>query len=112
MSPLDNAAPQTQTQPVLARVAELARGTYRAELPEDVVHGAKRCLIDWLGVAIAGMNETPTRKLRAALKAGHTDNGSAYARALTLGTASHALDYDDTDYINLIHVSSTLFPAL
>jgi 2-methylcitrate dehydratase PrpD len=101
-------------QAPLLVLAEKALGTFCGPVPDEAAHAAKRCLIDWLGVVIAGAREEPTRLLRAALeKAGGTDpRRSPFFNALMLGTASHALDYDDTDYINLIHVSSTLFPAL
>ena len=106
---------------VLYRIAELATQGVGAAPPAEVRDAARRCLIDWLGVAIAGWDEPPATKLRLAL--GVADPARAFASAfdpaiaadhaaLALATASHALDYDDTDYVNLIHVSSTLFPGL
>lgn len=106
---------------VLHAIALLAAQTVAAPVPAAVRHAARRCLIDWLGVAIAGWHEPPALKLRQAL--GSTGASARFDSAfdiaipadhaaLVLGTASHALDYDDTDCVNLIHVSSTLFPAL
>lgn len=98
----------------LAVLADRATGTFQGQVPGEALHAAKRCLIDWLGVAIAGANEEPTRRLHVTLRrmGGLEPRRSPFFKALLLGTASHALDYDDTDYVNLIHVSSTLFPAL
>lgn len=119
LSPAASAA--TPDPGVLHGIGELASATARTAPLEDVRHAARRCLVDWLGVAIAGWDEPPAAKLREAL--GLTDAAGGLGgvfrpgvpadhAALVLGTASHALDYDDTDYVNLIHVSSTLFPAL
>lgn len=98
----------------LAVLADRALATFQGPVPDEALHAARRCLIDWLGVAIAGAREEPARLLRTALEkaSGVDPRRSPFFTALMLGTASHALDYDDTDYINLIHVSSTLFPAL
>ena len=106
---------------VLHGIGELASATARTAPPEEVRHAVRRCLVDWLGVAIAGWDEPPAARLRLALALPEAPGGFAGAFrpglpadhvALVLGTASHALDYDDTDHVNLIHVSSTLLPAL
>ena len=119
---LSPAAPAATPDPgVLQVIGELASATARTAPPEEVRHAARRCLVDWLGVAIAGWDEPPAARLRLALGRPEAPAGFAGAfrpglpadhAALVLGTASHALDYDDTDHVNLIHVSSTLFPAL
>jgi 2-methylcitrate dehydratase PrpD len=124
LSPLTGVA----TTGTLTQVASLATDTLARPAPPEVRHASRRCLIDWLGVAIAGWSEPPARTLREVLlpssvaKADDALDAPDFAAllstvspdqaALVLGTASHALDYDDTDYVNLIHVSSTLFPAL
>jgi 2-methylcitrate dehydratase PrpD len=114
---------------VLLQVAHLAQDSARAASSPEVLHASRRCLIDWLGVAMAGWDEPPARKLRAALGMAQGTHDArrgaqpAFTQALAaawpadhlavaLGTASHALDFDDTDYVNLIHISSTLFPSL
>jgi len=107
--------------PVLHQIAELALDTADTQMPDDVASAARRCLIDWLGVAIAGTYEPATAKVRAAFDIAVPNRGgtrlvprsaTTEQAALMLGVAGHALDYDDTEYVNLIHVSSTLFPAL
>jgi 2-methylcitrate dehydratase PrpD len=104
-----------------AIIAANAYADHSRDLPGPVRLAAVRCLVDWFGLAVAGLREEPTRMVLAAL---HHETGAApvvglpdillpgVSAALVMGTASHVLDYDDTDYINLIHVSSTLFPAL
>lgn len=104
----------------LATLARLAHDDACRAHDSVVRHAARRCLLDWLGVAIAGWDEAPARAVRALF--GLTSHSPLQAMvdagvpieqaALALGTAGHALDYDDTDYVNLIHVSATLFPAL
>ena len=55
-------------QAPLLVLAEKALGTFCGPVPDEAAHAAKRCLIDWLGVVIAGAREEPTRLLRAALE--------------------------------------------
>lgn len=115
-------APEGRNAPrALSDIVALAADTAARELPDDVAHAGKRCLVDWFGLALAGVREAPVRALIDSLAG---DGGAsralgrpdlpltAYHAALAMGTASHALDYDDTDYVNLIHVSSTIWPAL
>jgi 2-methylcitrate dehydratase PrpD len=120
---------QEASVPVLRQIADLAQASARTTPSPEVLHASRRCLVDWLGVAMAGWDEPPARKLRAALGMAQGNHGamrgalSAFTHAfnaawpadhlaVALGTASHALDFDDTDYVNLIHISSTLFPSL
>lgn len=104
-----------------AAIASSAYADHARDLPRPVRDAAVRCLVDWFGLAVAGLREGPTRMVLAALR---HEGGPApivglpdallpgVSAALVMGTASHVLDYDDTDYVNLIHISSTLFPAL
>ncbi|MDB5848112.1 MAG: MmgE/PrpD family, partial [Rhodoferax sp.] len=48
---------------------QLAASAVRAlpEIPAEALHAARRCLVDWLGVALAGQTATPVRLLRQAL---------------------------------------------
>ena len=108
---------------VLQHIADLSIETAETPMSDEVSLAVRRCVIDWFGVAIAGAHEPAVVKLRAALGVPPATARSGMAAllppgiaadhaALILGTAGHALDYDDTDYVNLIHVSSTLLPAL
>ena len=95
--------------------------TMKGPIDEETLHHARRALVDWTGLTLAGLREAPVRKLHGALTCGDpklpfavdaVDRMSFNNAALLLGMASHVLDYDDTDPVNLVHCSSTLFPAL
>jgi 2-methylcitrate dehydratase PrpD len=78
-----------------------------AEFPADAVAIAKRCIIDGLGVLLAGSTQEAGKILHSHVRG--TDSRSestvfgtapfktgAAAAALVNGTAGHALDWDDT----------------
>jgi len=88
-------------------------------VPASAVHWAKRCVLDGIGVALAGA-ETPwvERVLRVARAQesrpragvlGHPDRLSAPLAALVNGTAVHALDYDDDPAA--CHIGAVVIPA-
>ncbi len=95
--------------------------TYEA-LPEDVVAIAKSCLIDWLGVTLAGSYDALAEMLRAeAAEQGGTEQAtviggrsrtSVLQAALLNGTASHALDYDDVNLSMPGHPTVPVVPAI
>jgi len=75
------------------------------QFPEPVVELSKHCILDWLGVTLAGSREPAAAIVRreAELQSGAgacTIVGTArrlgpFWAALANGTASHALDFDD-----------------
>src|SRR5947208_3430265 len=77
-----------------------------ADLPTAVLHQAKRCLVDYLGVAIAGQAEASADILLSYADAvggraqatviGRRKRTSAPLAALINGQAAHVLDFDDT----------------
>ncbi|MCG8695205.1 MAG: MmgE/PrpD family protein, partial [Minwuiales bacterium] len=85
-----------------ALAADAANLKYE-DLSADAVTVAKQCLMDWLGVTIAGAKEPLTEILRAEIE---EQGGAPQASliggaktslvqaALVNGAASHALDYD------------------
>ena len=89
---------------LLGRLADYARAQRISPLSPDVVHYAKRALVDWYAALIAGSVHAPTRALVAAL-ADEIGHGSATlasgqratvrGAALINGTASHAAEVDD-----------------
>jgi 2-methylcitrate dehydratase PrpD len=101
---------------LLALVAE----TRFEVLPKPVVEMARLAMLDWWGVTIGGVDEPVTRLLREAMPeaAGPTSilgagrTASALTAALWNGTASHALDYDDTVLALPGHVTAPLLPGL
>ena len=106
------------TRQLAANVAALA---YEA-LPADVVFVAKHCLLDWLGVTIAGAHEPLTRKLVDYVGAeggapqatiiGLGGKVSAGQAALVNGSAGHALDYDDVLRWLNGHPTAPVMPAI
>jgi 2-methylcitrate dehydratase PrpD len=77
-------------------------------MPSHVLATAKHCVLDWLGVTLAGSREPVARVVfeRVALAErgdeatllGYGRRATILSAALVHGTASHALDYDDTHW--------------
>ena len=92
------------------------------DIPEDVVTVVKHCVLDWLGVTLAGSREDAGRIVREeALEQGGAPQAtligdgtrtSVAQAALVNGTASHALDYDDVQFAFLGHPTVTVMPAV
>jgi 2-methylcitrate dehydratase PrpD len=92
------------------------------QLPADVITVAKQCLLDWLGVTLAGYTEPAARIIRAEMTAqgGHPQAAvvggparmSAYQAAIVNGTTAHALDYDDVLESMLGHPSAPIYAAV
>jgi 2-methylcitrate dehydratase PrpD len=103
-------------------LASYASGLRYEDIPEDVRTIVRHCVIDWLGVTLAGSREDAGRIVREeALEQGGNPqatiigDGSRTAvgqAALVNGTASHALDYDDVHFAFLGHPTVTVLPAL
>ena len=106
---------------VTRRLAERASGLRYTDLPPDVVTVAKHCLLDWLGVTLAGAREPLTRLLldqvleeggqpQASL-IGMGGKVSVSQAALVNGAAGHALDYDDVVEALRGHPTAPVMPA-
>ena len=100
-------------------VAEI-RALAGRELSADVIAVAKLCILDWLGVTIAGADEPPARMLREEMKTGTTgactviassSRASPIDAALLNGVAGDALDYSDCIRAMNGHASATVLPA-
>ena len=108
----------TSTQQLLAA----ARRVSNASLPADALSVAKSCVLDWLGVTLAGAREPAARILYEQLV--RSDGGdeatllgvaarsSLQSAALFHGTASHALDYDDTHWGLQGHPTAPVLAAI
>ena len=112
---------------VSGTLATFAAEVRTESLPADVVHQAVRCLVDWLGVTIAGSATPEGRRVHAAIGALDPGDGSRTAgivgtpqrtsagyAALANGIAAHVLDFDDTFNPDrtTIHGSAPLWPAI
>jgi 2-methylcitrate dehydratase PrpD len=82
---------------------------------------AQTCLIDTVGVAIAGSATDVSRSARAvAIEGGSQGQSSIFgsgqlfsapAAAFANGAAAHALDFDDNCYAGFVHGSAVIVPA-
>ncbi|MDA7947055.1 MAG: MmgE/PrpD family protein [Hyphomicrobiaceae bacterium] len=108
--------------PIAVRLGEWSAGLRLADVPGDVQHAAKRCIIDTIGVAVAG-SQTPVAARMAAHVGecygpgmcrvfGSDKRSTAVGAAFANGTAAHALDFDDTSYAGIIHGSMVILPAV
>ncbi|TKI06056.1 MmgE/PrpD family protein [Martelella alba] len=90
-------------------------------LPAEVRHVALRCLVDTVGVMLAGAKTRQGQLAQrhaletgaagpAQLAAGRVVCG-APAAAFANGVAAHALDFDDNCYAGFVHGSAVIAPA-
>src|ERR1700759_1385462 len=89
------------------------------ELPREARDTARRGLVDYIGVLLAGSREPPARTLLKALGPSRSTEArlfpsglrvAAQDAALVNGVAGHVLDYDDVAIGG--HPSAVLYPAL
>ena len=115
-------ATQTQTTAVTATLVEWALARDTARLPADVREAARRCVLDWMGVALAGASDPLIRILTGAaqdeggypacaLVAQH-ERVAPLQAALINGAAGHVLDYDDVNTGMTGHPTAAILPAL
>lgn len=115
---------ETKPQPaaVTATLADWALSRDTAQLPADVREAARRCVLDWMGVALAGANDPLIRILidSAQDEGGHPACTLVAQRvrvatlqaALINGATSHVLDYDDVNMGMNGHPTAAVLPAL
>lgn len=104
--------------PVIAR---FAASLTLADIPGEVRSVARDCLVDTLGVALAGARKPVAQRLAALVRAGYapgrshvlggSERMSAAGAALVNGAAAHALDFDDNCYAGFVHGSAVIVPA-
>src|SRR3954468_15775882 len=95
--------------------------TTAADIPAEVMHESARCLLDHLGLAIAGAEEPAAQIARQqclmlggneqALAIGTTQRLRVTDAALVNGIACHALDFDDTHVPTILHPTTPLYAA-
>lgn len=89
---------------LLEKIADYAVREQTARLPKEVIHHAKRAVVDWYACLLPGSRVAPATLLEQAL-ADELDHGRARlasgrratvrAAALINGAASHAVEFDD-----------------
>jgi len=105
-------------------LAGFAAGLRPGDLPGPVVREAKRALVDWLAVTLAGSRQAPTDAMCRVIgrtagsgPAPVVGRGECFAApfaALVNGFAAHLEDFDDTynPPETTIHGSAPLWPAI
>ncbi len=111
-----------QAKDLTERLATQATTLRYEAIPESVRAVARQCLLDYLGVAIAGAGEPLARMLRDEMAGaggvgqasviGHHARLPVLSAALVNGAAAHALDYDDVNVAMPGHPSVTILPGL
>ncbi|PLZ00475.1 MmgE/PrpD family protein [Burkholderia sp. WAC0059] len=112
---------QTVEATASAHVAQWATGVAADAIPPAIRARAQTCLIDTIGVAIAGSRSEAAGFARALCLEGGTQGAStafgasrpfsAQAAAFANGTAAHAYDFDDNCYAGFVHGSAVIAPA-
>jgi 2-methylcitrate dehydratase PrpD len=111
----------TAAELTLTLAARAAAVDYDA-LPEAVRELTRQCVLDYLGVALAGADDPLVRIVLDELAeaggapqaslVGHPGRLPALSAALVNGAAGHALDYDDVNLIMPGHPSVAILPGL
>ncbi len=106
------------------RLAQFLVDTALDGLPPAVVHEARRCIIDGLGVALGGADHPSvdillryTTSIQGQPQAqvwGRPDRLPAELAALVNGHAEHVLDFDDTflPHETVLHATVPILPGL
>jgi 2-methylcitrate dehydratase PrpD len=112
----------TDEQCASAQLAQWVCGIGPEDIPARIRSLARTCLLDTLGVALAGSRSDAAGYARAVCEEGGTRGFctalgarvtySAQAAAFVNGTAAHALDYDDNCYAGFVHGSAVITPAV
>ena len=105
---------------VVERFAEFAQRMRAQPLPPEVLHHAKRVVIDWYAAALPGARVAPATLLERAF-ADELDRGEARlvagrratirAAALINGTAAHTVEVDDIFREGIYHPGAPTIPA-
>lgn len=105
-----------------AEIAARAAGIRHDSLPGPAATVAKQCLLDWLGVTLAAVDEPLVDILRrqaaedgGTAQAGLVGRGgraTAAQAALVNGSAGHALDFDDVHMAVTGHPSVPVLPTV
>lgn len=102
-------------------IANFVAETSYGQIPQEALTGAKWCILDCLGVSLAGSQEPASRIISdyvkelggkpeaAVIAMGFRTSGPQ--AALANGTLAHALDYDDS-HPNFQHATAVTLPAV
>lgn len=109
------------TSPATAALLRFASATRFEDLPADVVRESKRCVLDFLGVAIGAADADAPRLARETVRElggspqarllAYGDRTSVVNAALVHGVLSHVLDFDDTHIPTILHPTGPVLSA-
>lgn len=108
---------------ITRKLAGFVAGLRYEDLPADVVHQARRGVLDWIGCGIAGSRHPTLDRLLPVLSAlsgearvpviGRARRLGVLEAAIANGQMGHVLDFDDTHMGGVVlHASSPLLAAL
>ena len=107
---------------VTRAIARRALAIRHADLPADIKELVRQCVLDTIGVAIAGADDPLVQMLGAELEEqggagvagvfGQKRRLPTLSAALLNGTMAHALDYDDVNLAMPGHPSVAVLPAV
>src|SRR5437870_2809725 len=113
---------RTEQADLTLLIAEKASALAYDDLPTAVRELARQCVVDYLGVTLAGAADSLVRILLdemaeaggspQAAVIGHSVRLPALSAALVNGAAAHALDYDDVHMAMPGHPSVAILPGL
>jgi 2-methylcitrate dehydratase PrpD len=119
---MDNVTENRPQANLTRALAERANALSYDELPAPVRELAGQCILDYLGVALAGAQDPLVRILLDEMAEvggspqasiiGHSVWLPALSAALVNGSAAHALDYDDVNMAMPGHPSVAILPGL
>ncbi|MFB6070140.1 MAG: MmgE/PrpD family protein [Halanaeroarchaeum sp.] len=113
-------AEATTERPTAERLGRFVAETSIEDLPPEVRETAVRAITDGIGVTLAGLATDSTEITgsftdtlpREGLPLGGETDAALAERALHLGTAAHALDYDDLSWAMDGHPTVVLLPPI
>lgn len=105
---------------ITKEIAKIPNQYHFDQLPTEAITIAKQCMLDWLGVTIAALDNEVGHLLKEELAdsfqkttlVGTNEKASLLNATLINGTIGHVLDYDDTNKLLLGHPTAAIFPAL
>ncbi len=102
-------------------LAEFVSRTGARAIPEETLHAAKRCLLDWVGVALAGSRHRAVPMLLDVLGAAPSGEVKILGRperldllngAMLHAYMAHVYDFDDTHIPGMVHPSGPVWAAV
>ncbi len=110
-----------RTSPETRLLAEFLQDRSMTDIPAEVLHESTRCLLDFVGLTIAGVTEPAAAialrqcELLGGGEQAHVLGSSTQLRATDAAfvnaISGHALDFDDTHVPTILHPTTPLYAA-